>query len=558
MPGPTLRWIFTLLILCGLLVPVRASAQVGLTGQPLSVCIARATPAIDGARALRDPAPFACGGQQHDLGPGDFWVRAAAVPPGVPVDQPLHVRFASVWLDSLTLYAHYADGRTVTISADDADVARAIQLGAIIDLRLPAYGARLEALAWHVRGAANLRGVIVGPRIATQADSVSSNIAMGAIYAGFAGLALALLVHNLALWQALRQPFQVYYMAMLGGLLVYAFSSSGTLAWVWPELGNTARLRLNYLTLSAAAIAALGFARHFFEPRIFAGWVGRGARAVSVAIAVTAALFAALAPWHIWWLDRAFTIAFAALIAVVIPVLWRSWSLRSDYRWLFSLAWGAPIVLAGFRVAHTLGQVNWRFWLDNSTLLAMTVEALISSLAIGYRVRQIAQERDVARAQEIAARLLADADPLTGLLNRRAFLARAIGRSGDQRLLILDIDHFKRVNDTIGHDGGDEVLRRIARLLRQHCPADGLVTRLGGEEFALLAPVQDAPDAQGLLAALRAERMPFDLHVTASIGACTGPLAGEADWKALYRAADRALFQAKDAGRDRARLSLAA
>lgn len=235
--------------------------------------------------------------------------------------------------------------------------------------------------------------------------------------------------------------------------------------------------------------------------------------------------------------------------------MWRSWRLGSDYRWAFGIAWAAPIVFGAVRLVYSLGAIGWNFWIDNSTLVSMAVEALVSSLAISYRVRQVARDRDAARAEELAARLLADTDPLTGLFNRRAFLSRAVGGTGRQRLLILDIDHFKRVNDTIGHDGGDEVLRRVARLLRQHCPPDGLAVRLGGEEFAILAPVDSAPDTAGLLAGLRALRMPFDLHVTASIGACDGALESDADWKMLYHAADRALFEAKAAGRDRARLS---
>ena len=76
---------------------------------------------------------------------------------------------------------------------------------------------------------------------------------------------------------------------------------------------------------------------------------------------------------------------------------------------------------------------------------------------------------------------------------------------------------------------------------------------MGGEEFAILASLETAPDTTTLLAGLREMRMPFDLHITASIGACDGPLADDAGWKTLYRAADRALFDAKAAGRDRAR-----
>ena len=78
---------------------------------------------------------------------------------------------------------------------------------------------------------------------------------------------------------------------------------------------------------------------------------------------------------------------------------------------------------------------------------------------------------------------------------------------------------------------------------------------MGGEEFAILSATDRAVAPDAVLERLRAGRMPFDIRVTASIGACVGPLAAEADWKALYRRADRALFDAKQAGRDRARFA---
>jgi diguanylate cyclase (GGDEF)-like protein len=153
-------------------------------------------------------------------------------------------------------------------------------------------------------------------------------------------------------------------------------------------------------------------------------------------------------------------------------------------------------------------------------------------------------------------RRLADTDPLTGLLNRRAFLSQAIGRTGEQLLLIIDLDHFKRVNETLGHDGGDEVLRVFARMLRTSVPQGTLVARIGGEEFAVLTPVDTPVEPEAVLARLRQMRMPFDIQVTASIGTCRGTLASEVEWKALYRIADSALFDAKSAGRDRVRNAL--
>jgi len=300
-------------------------------------------------------------------------------------------------------------------------------------------------------------------------------------------------------------------------------------------------------------MAAMAFARTFFEPRVFAGWLAKASNMVFVAMTATVLMLVTLAPWQIALFDYFFTLAFLAQLGIVLPILWRGWRTRSNYLWMFAIAWAAPIIFACFRVANALNIVGWSFWLDNSTILTMTVEALFSSLAIAYRIRLLSNERDEARAREIAARLLADTDPLTGLLNRRAFLRHAIGREGDQTLMLADIDHFKRVNETIGHDGGDEVLRVFARTLRQAVPAGTLVARIGGEEFAIVAPAAIGVEPEGILALLRAGRMPFDLRVTASIGTCTGPLMKEADWKALYRGADRALFEAKADGRDRAR-----
>ena len=84
-------------------------------------------------------------------------------------------------------------------------------------------------------------------------------------------------------------------------------------------------------------------------------------------------------------------------------------------------------------------------------------------------------------------------------------------------------------------------------------PPEALVARIGGEEFAIVAPADIAIEPRAILEKLRAGRMPYDVTVTASIGTCTGPLLREVDWKALYACADRALFEAKSAGRDRVR-----
>jgi diguanylate cyclase (GGDEF)-like protein/PAS domain S-box-containing protein len=163
------------------------------------------------------------------------------------------------------------------------------------------------------------------------------------------------------------------------------------------------------------------------------------------------------------------------------------------------------------------------------------------------------------RDAEQELRTQAQTDPLTGLTNRRgledALLAvtkRGPHGASPPALILIDVDHFKTINDCFGHPAGDQVLVRVAAALRERLRSDDLVARLGGDEFAVLANTH-APErlAEALLAAIRQLSFEFDgtiVGVTGSVGyAC---LTGHADGD-LLAAADRALYSAKQRGRDR-------
>ena len=156
-------------------------------------------------------------------------------------------------------------------------------------------------------------------------------------------------------------------------------------------------------------------------------------------------------------------------------------------------------------------------------------------------------------------------DPLTGLYNRAYFLAqfgpladRGALRGLGTAVLMLDIDHFKRINDSHGHDIGDVVLREVAGVLRQATRADDLVARYGGEEFIVALPVA-APDqateraerVRSTLASRRILAAGVPLRVTASLGLAFTPPGRPRSVAALIATADKGLYQAKNAGRDR-------
>lgn len=163
-------------------------------------------------------------------------------------------------------------------------------------------------------------------------------------------------------------------------------------------------------------------------------------------------------------------------------------------------------------------------------------------------------------------RLLHEAltDPLTRLHNRRYGMDRlkqewsyAVHGDMDLSCLMLDIDHFKAVNDRYGHEAGDLVLTQVAQVVQHNCRKDDVVFRFGGEEFCIVAPGTPAREAiqlgRRIAAAIRKRRYgkePELFHVTLSIGVASRD-AGDGDVDGLVMRADRALYAAKEAGRDR-------
>ena len=177
---------------------------------------------------------------------------------------------------------------------------------------------------------------------------------------------------------------------------------------------------------------------------------------------------------------------------------------------------------------------------------------------------------DITEHKLLQARLadMAMHDELTGLLNRRALLAEVERRHADRRggrqalcVLMCDLDHFKRINDTHGHAVGDEVLRQVAQVLRQGLREGDRVGRLGGEEFMIV--LDDADTAQAMQAAgrlrqsvaearWRGDAQALSLTISVGVAQSKGP---HEPWAEALRRADEALYKAKRQGRNRVELA---
>lgn len=201
---------------------------------------------------------------------------------------------------------------------------------------------------------------------------------------------------------------------------------------------------------------------------------------------------------------------------------------------------------------------------DLSAALRSLVRRLGTAEARSQEIEQQAAEEARKLNEDVhLLRSLAEADPMTGLLNRRAFAGAAVQALVDFEnlhislaVLVLDIDHFKRVNDTFGHSGGDAVLRAVGELLRGLVRASDLVSRYGGEEFVvLLCDIQRnnvrmiAETIRGAAAAMRVDHEGRDITITISIGAAMAH-PNDRDFEDLFQRADLALYTAKRNGRN--------
>jgi diguanylate cyclase (GGDEF)-like protein len=209
--------------------------------------------------------------------------------------------------------------------------------------------------------------------------------------------------------------------------------------------------------------------------------------------------------------------------------------------------------------------------LQTFTFMGTFSVVLISSMGFVFMSRDRADENN---------RIMAALDPLTGVANRRSLIAaldrdisRAVRTRESIALMMVDIDHFKRVNDHYGHPAGDQVLCSVVNVLRGRVRAQDLVGRYGGEEFMVVLPdttLQGAEQLARELCRAVAEsrcRAPapgeadadgsVNIAVTVSIGVFGGRLEPGDSWDMLIAAADRALYEAKERGRNRVEVATA-
>lgn len=376
------------------------------------------------------------------------------------------------------------------------------------------------------------------------------------------GMMVALVFYNLLLYLATSKIENIYYSFYLISGLVWIALSYGLVASLFDAYGHEVFM-LN-ISLITMPIFLLLFMMAIFETRQHYPIEHRFLQAVLIPLC-------AMFVWGLFDISAALKPASSMALIMMTVTLSVSVSL---------LRKGHPLAKY-FLVGHTLfvifnalavlfykGLIEPSYLASHGTGLGIMLEALMLAFIISHRIKIL---EDIRASQE-ELKEQAATDPLTSLHNRRYFsteaeflLALCREQKRPMAVMIADIDHFKRVNDTWGHPVGDRVIVRIAQTLKSCCRSRDLLARFGGEEFVILLP-----DADLQQAALCAERIratvattAFQMgdgdtaHVSLSIGVALVDVEQDSIQTALDRA-DQALYTAKQDGRNRVAISEAA
>jgi len=491
------------------------------------------------------------------IGAKPVWIHFAVDNPGAaPVQRRLSVEIA--WLDRVEVYVRYR-GETVAAHrvGDRQPFMQRPKISRYFVLE-HAFGAGVSDVFVRVETPDPMVVplYLLNPE-ASRARQMQQEFSYGVVY----GFLLALMAYNAILYLSLRSSrYLLYalYLAMFVAMNV-AYTGHGY-AWLWPDSPNWQQWS-NPILMFLFGASGLAFAIRFLDLQVV---FPRVRKAVIAYCATFGALLAAaiLAGSQKYALLAAFTFAFlfTGLMLAVGVISVHAGQKPAKY---FLIAALAAMVGAVLTTLSTWGFIPHNNWTFRAVEIGMLADATLLALALGYQFR-VGQER------RLRAEQLAQLDPLTGLNNRRAFYdmttplwSNAIRHEHDASVMLLDIDHFKQINDAHGHAHGDEVLRATANILRQSVRQGDVLARWGGEEFIVFLPETDRPEAMALAERLRAAIADMrvagetgETAVTASFGIAQQER-HHVTLDALIAAADECLYQAKQQGRNRVAACLA-
>ncbi|MFZ3186148.1 MAG: diguanylate cyclase [Pseudomonas sp.] len=456
----------------------------------------------------------------------------------------------TTWIDALQL-SLLQDGQLLKQWQSGDTLAGAAELipgiGYVVPLQIPSGSSEL-----YLR-AQSPDPLVLPIEVLSEQSFVARDREYKFVYGLIYGFLLSLIVYNSMLFIGLRDRSYLYYSIYLSlfALLNFAYSGHG-FAWVWP---NNPLLQ-NHIILICMVLfgcSGLAFASSFLDLAQNAPKALRLLKALA-AIGISGLLISLLLGQQSIEALLAFGFSLVATVSMallgVTPLRHRR--VAGRYYQAATLCGMLGAVITTLTVWGALPFTGWNY---GAVKIGIILQATLLALGLSLKVRQ-------QQTEKLHAERLAEHDPLTGLLNRRGFNQQAatLWSSGlrNQRplsLIMLDLDHFKRLNDQYGHDLGDQALEAVAKLLERSCRTGDLTTRWGGEEFLLLLPETDLAEALALAERLRLAIQAITLQTSDQQVCLSGSFGVAArthqqQLEQLINEADRHLYVAKQGGRN--------
>lgn len=457
-------------------------------------------------------------------------------------------RFNSMHLTTIA-----ADGRKASRVVDEGDIDFATS-DWLMSTPLPQIDGILEAVVIEIDGPRHL-GMATDMRLAAPPNEEPTSARTEALLAAICGMMFLPLIFTFAIARVLRQRFILWYAMALLSMLVHTFVTSGLIHHFF-ELAMHQVNVLSVLSWAGGVVAAAIFIADLIEPEKLDRCHKFALRALAVWVPA----------WSLFYLyadgplrPLATPVYYASFVPVLGVFAWAmlTAALRGSRAVRFQIAAWLPIMITGgIRVASSFTDTPMEMQLGQH--ISMVLEVLGTTLGVVDRCRILRRQRDSAIAQTRALEEIAERDPLTGLFNRQGIRERfeALHMRGFNTMAVIDLDHFKHINDNHGHAVGDEVLRIVASALMPD--DDTLGIRLGGEEFMLLLRGRDALNRaerrrQAISVRIAKEMPGLDRVVTASMGLVERPAKSKlrTEFHELYAHCDRLLYEAKRTGRNR-------
>lgn len=363
-------------------------------------------------------------------------------------------------------------------------------------------------------------------------------------YGIYFGCVVMLLVWSGLVFVAVRDKAFFAYFAYVALFGLYMLINNGlAFQYFWPNSPQWANTSLLVL-LHLAAFAALQFSRVILRAADFTPQLDRVAKGLQL-VFVGSLLLTPL----VGYAQIIVPLTFMIMACVVFMLVLGTASMISGSRpaRFYLLAWGFFLAGSIVFLLKTFGTLPHTFFTHHGWQLGSLVEMVLLSMTLSSRMNELKHQSRT--------------DSLTLLGNRRLFddklrneLAVAKHLRRPLSLLVLDIDHFKAYNDRHGHVQGDEAIKIVANSLRRHTRKPYTACRFGGEEFTVILPGVDEPEAARLAERLRAsvqEALAGDLAITISVGYASLSQASFESAEKMFEAADFALYSAKQAGRNR-------